>query len=123
MSSDDPYRILGVDHDASDQQIRAAFRSAIRQAHPDRNGARTDHQTITALIDAWRLLADPARRAGLDQGDRPNHHGVRPGDQVTGSQPVGAHTSLLIKRLFLITLTLTVAAVCVLLVIAMAQSG
>ena len=123
MGSDDPYRILGVDRDASEEQVRAAFRDAIRRAHPDRTGTRADPGSITALVDAWRLLGDPVRRARFDEGGRTGRHGVISSAQVTGWRPVGAHTSLMIKRVFLITLTLTVAATCVLFVIAMAQSG
>jgi curved DNA-binding protein CbpA len=122
MRSQDPYRILGVGRDASDGQIRAAFRDAIRRAHPDRNGARVDPRSITALVDAWRVLGDPVRRARSDEGYRPDRHGVMPSGQVTW-QPMRVRTSLLIKRLFVIALALAVAAACVLFVIAMAQSG
>ena len=36
----DPWRVLGVPHDASDKQIRAKFRDEVREAHPDRLMAR-----------------------------------------------------------------------------------
>jgi hypothetical protein len=123
MGPDDPYSILGIDRDASDEQIRAAFRDAIRRSHPDRIGAKASHQSITALIDAWRLLRDPANRARLEECDRPGVHSVVPSDPLAGSQPVAARTCLLMKGLFLITWILTVAAVSILFVIAMAQSG
>ena len=122
MSADDPYSVLGVDRDASDEEIRAAFRDAIRRAHPDRIGAKANPQSITALIDAWRLLRDPVSRARFEE-NRPRIDDAVPGDQLPGWQPVEARTSLLIKRLFLVTLILSLAAICVLFVIAMAQSG
>jgi DnaJ like chaperone protein len=37
---DDPYVILGVRHDASDAELRAAWRSQLAEAHPDRARAR-----------------------------------------------------------------------------------
>ncbi len=36
----DPYVILGVAHDASDEQVRAAWRAMAAEAHPDRARAR-----------------------------------------------------------------------------------
>jgi DnaJ like chaperone protein len=39
-SADDPYVILGVAHDASDEAVRAAWKAALSEAHPDRARAR-----------------------------------------------------------------------------------
>jgi DnaJ like chaperone protein len=36
----DPYTVLGVPHDASDAAVRAAWRTALAEAHPDRARAR-----------------------------------------------------------------------------------
>lgn len=33
---DDPYSVLGVEHTASDEEVRAAYRRLIREHHPDR---------------------------------------------------------------------------------------
>lgn len=35
MADTDPYVILGIDPDATPEQIRAAFRKAVVRAHPD----------------------------------------------------------------------------------------
>ena len=37
---DDPYLVLGVDHDASDEEVRAVWRKALTEAHPDRARSR-----------------------------------------------------------------------------------
>ena len=37
MAEQDPYRVLGVSKDASDAEIKRAFRKKARQFHPDRN--------------------------------------------------------------------------------------
>lgn len=36
----DPYAVLGVAHDATDEQVRAAWRAILSEAHPDRARAR-----------------------------------------------------------------------------------
>jgi len=38
--NDDPYAVLGVRHDASDETLRAAWKAALSEAHPDRARAR-----------------------------------------------------------------------------------
>lgn len=123
MDADDPYDVLGVDRDATDDQIRAAFRGAIRRAHPDRIGTEANHRSITALVDAWRLLRDPAMRAGFDEGHARGVHGTLPSDRPPGSQLVEMRASVLIRRLFLVATIATVAAIGALFLIAMTQSG
>ncbi|HEX3700379.1 MAG TPA: TerB family tellurite resistance protein [Phenylobacterium sp.] len=38
--NDDPYAVLGVRHDASDEQLRVAWKAVLSEAHPDRARAR-----------------------------------------------------------------------------------
>jgi DnaJ like chaperone protein len=38
--NDDPYSVLGVRHDAPDDDVRAAWKAALSEAHPDRARAR-----------------------------------------------------------------------------------
>jgi curved DNA-binding protein CbpA len=85
----DPYRVLGVSADASQQDIARAYRRAVQHAHPD---ARPhDPQAAArfqALTDAYDLLRDPDHRADYDRGrparepsrqpPRPGHAGARP---------------------------------------------
>lgn len=44
-------RALGVGADATEQEIRAAYRTKMAQAHPDRGGAHADAARLTAARD------------------------------------------------------------------------
>jgi curved DNA-binding protein CbpA len=63
----DPYRTLGLDLDATDDEIRSAWRTAARATHPDLH-PEDPHATLRFLMarDAYELLADPDRRARYD---------------------------------------------------------
>ena len=60
-----PYETLGVDKDATDAAIKAAYRKAARKHHPDRHGGDSSQmQTVNA---AYEVLSDPARRKQYDE--------------------------------------------------------
>ena len=40
LGADDPYGVLAVPHDATDAQVRAAWKAALSEAHPDRARGR-----------------------------------------------------------------------------------
>ena len=56
MAGKDPYQVLGVSRDASDAQIKKAFRKLARQYHPDRNegseSAEARFKEVQAAYDA-----------------------------------------------------------------------
>lgn len=64
-----PYRILGVPTDASDPEIRRAYRRRARELHPDlapprHREART--KRFQELQEAYALLMDPVARRAYD---------------------------------------------------------
>ncbi|MEA2675233.1 MAG: molecular chaperone DnaJ [Chloroflexota bacterium] len=75
----DPYEVLGVPRNASTRQIRAAYVSRARRAHPDLVGMR-GLDVMRVLNEAWEVLKDDARRAQFDLATR------GPGG-ADGSQP------------------------------------
>ncbi|OSC43152.1 J domain-containing protein [Mycobacterium decipiens] len=65
----DPYRILGVSPAASQAEIAHAYRSQLRNYHPDsRVGgtSSTSDERLQQIIAAYRWLRDPRRQ---DDGD------------------------------------------------------
>jgi curved DNA-binding protein CbpA len=57
------YKILGVDSTATDDEIKAAYRSNAQRAHPDKGGSVEQFQ---AIQKAYEVLRDPQRRANYD---------------------------------------------------------
>ena len=58
------YEVLGVSFGATTEEVRAAFRRAARDHHPDAGG---DPARMTDLNAAWHVLGDPVRRAAYDR--------------------------------------------------------
>ncbi|GAA3737876.1 DnaJ C-terminal domain-containing protein [Salinactinospora qingdaonensis] len=68
-SPEDPYAVLGVRSDATQEQILRSFRALARRYHPDTSGG--DHDAFARVRAAYETLADPARRAAYDAAYRP----------------------------------------------------
>ena len=62
----DYYEILGVDRDASDEEIKRAFRRAAQRHHPDVDTSTGAEQRFKELNEAYRVLSDRQRRAAYD---------------------------------------------------------
>lgn len=72
----DHYEVLGVEREATLDQIKSAYRKAALQHHPDRNpGDREAESRFKEAAEAYAVLADPTRRARYD---RFGHEGVGP---------------------------------------------
>ncbi|ORY23810.1 hypothetical protein BCR39DRAFT_548578 [Naematelia encephala] len=65
----DYYKVLGVPRDADERQIKKAFRTAAKNAHPDVGGSE---EKMAALNEAYEVLSNPELRARYDSGDDPN---------------------------------------------------
>jgi len=73
----DPYEVLRVQRDASEQQIKKAFRQMARELHPDVNAHDPDaEEKFKEAAEAYEILSDPERRATYD---RYGHEGLRSG--------------------------------------------
>ncbi|KAG0221961.1 hypothetical protein B0O80DRAFT_459435 [Mortierella sp. GBAus27b] len=63
----DFYKVLGVNKDASDAEIKKAYRKLALQMHPDKNGAPGADEAFKIVSKAFTVLSDPQKRAIFDQ--------------------------------------------------------
>jgi molecular chaperone DnaJ len=64
----DYYDILGVAREASDDDIKKAYRKLAMQYHPDRNnGAKEAEERFKTVTEAYDVLRDPQKRAAYDR--------------------------------------------------------
>ena len=63
----DLYEILGVSKDASESEIKKAFRRRARELHPDVNKAADAEDQFKELNEAYDVLSDPNKRAQYDR--------------------------------------------------------
>ena len=64
----DYYAALGVARDASDEEIKKAYRRMAMQFHPDRNGGSKEaEEKFKDVAEAWEVLGDPQKRAAYDR--------------------------------------------------------
>jgi molecular chaperone DnaJ len=78
----DLYVVLGVQHGASEAEIKRAYRRLARRYHPDINpGDRTAETRFRQILDAYETLMDPARRSRYDAG--------HPADEPRAAQRTG----------------------------------
>lgn len=74
MSTRDYYEILGVGRDASEQDIKGAYRKLALKNHPDRNpGDKAAEERFKEAAEAYSVLADPEKR---ERYNRFGHAGV-----------------------------------------------
>ncbi len=69
MAKEDYYKLLGLERNASDAEIKKSYRSLAMKYHPDRN--KDDSETAEAKFkqvkEAYEVLSDPKKRSAYDQ--------------------------------------------------------
>ncbi len=67
---DDPYKILGLARDASQDDVSRAYRTLAKKHHPDLNpGDPAAEERFKQVVGANELLSDPDKRARFDRGE------------------------------------------------------
>jgi molecular chaperone DnaJ len=81
----DYYKVLGVGKNASEAEIKKAYRKLARQYHPDRNaGNKQAEERFKEISQAYDVLSDADKRKEYDRGTGPFGFGM-PGGFDTGS--------------------------------------
>ena len=63
------YRVLGVDENASTEEIKKAYRKLALTYHPDRNSGDTGcAEKFKEISEAYSILSDPEKRRSYDMG-------------------------------------------------------
>jgi len=70
MAARDPYEVLGVKKDATDDEIRRVYRGLAKKHHPDLNpGNKQAESRFKEIAAAYDLLSDKEKRARYDRGE------------------------------------------------------
>ena len=73
MAQKDYYEILGVDKNASDEEIKAKYKKMALKYHPDRQNGKTESEKKAAeekfkeVVEAYEILSDKEKRQQYDQ--------------------------------------------------------
>jgi molecular chaperone DnaJ len=90
----DFYQVLGVERNASDADIKRAFRKLAQQWHPDVNTDPAAHERFKEINEAYQVLSDPERRSRYDTFGRAGVGGPGAGAGGTGFEGFGGFSDI-----------------------------
>jgi molecular chaperone DnaJ len=85
MAKKDFYEVLGVHKDASQDDLKKAFRHLARKYHPDLNqGSSEAEEKFKEVNEAYQVLSDPQKKSQYDQV---GHADFKPGEYTQARPP------------------------------------
>src|SRR6201997_4810470 len=80
VSKADYYEVLGVSREATDQELKSAYRKQALKYHPDRNpGDHAAEEKFKLASEAYQVLSDGDKRAAYDRYGHAGLSGGGPG--------------------------------------------
>ena len=77
MAEDDYYGILGVGRNATQDEIKRAYRNLAKRYHPDRNpNDNSAEEKLKQINAAYEVLGDPEKRANYDRWGTADAQGI-----------------------------------------------
>lgn len=101
VGGQDPYKVLGVQKNASESEIKAAYRKQALKWHPDRqpeDKRKQAEKQFNDVASAYELLSDPAKRRDYDSGGR--HGCPNGGPGFPGGFQGGVHSQAAAEQMF-----------------------
>ena len=85
----DPYKVLGVNRNASDEELKRAYRKLAKKLHPDLNpGDKKVEAQFKETTAAYDFLSDPDKRRKYDRGEI-DESGQPRGFRYSSTRPAG----------------------------------
>ncbi len=85
--SNDYYKTLGIERNASKEDIKKAFRKLAHEYHPDKNNG--DDKKFKEINEAYTILSDDQKRQQYDTFGSAGPSGFNPGQGGFGGQGFG----------------------------------
>lgn len=90
---DNPYEVLGVSKDATEKEIKKAFKQLTKKWHPDLNHEPGAEEHYKKVVSAYEILSDKDKRAQYDQ------YGTTDNQQMGNSGFYGANIDDIFRRM------------------------
>ena len=101
MSQLDYYEVLGIAREASEEEIKKAYRSLAMQYHPDRNPDNPEaEQKFKEAAEAYEILRDKEKREMYDRYGHAGVSGAAGGHHFGNNEDIFSHFSDIFSDLF-----------------------